>query len=195
MKALVLKDFYVLWKQMRMFLLIMVLLSVVGGIFNSVFVVVWCAMLPYTAMAYDERSHWDQLAAMMPYSRRDIVLSKYVLGWLCMAAAMVLSLVFQTAASVVTRESPTLSALAMSFLGGVIALDITLPMVLRFGVERGRWGFMVIIFGVAALGGAIAGMAEELPSISLPAMVLLPLAAVIATAVSIPLSMKLYKVN
>lgn len=195
MKALVLKDFYVLWKQMRMFLLIMVLLSVVGGIFNSVFVVVWCAMLPYTAMAYDERSRWNQLAAMMPYSRRDIVLSKYVLGWLCMAAAMVLSLVFQTAASVVTRESPALSALAMSFLGGVIALDITLPMVLRFGVERGRWGFLVIIFGVAALGGAIAGMAEELPSISLPAMVLLPLAAVIATAVSIPLSMKLYKVN
>lgn len=195
MKALVLKDFYVLWKQMRMFLLIMVLLSVVGGIFNSVFVVVWCAMLPYTAMAYDERSHWDQLAAMMPYSKRDIVLSKYVLGWLCMAAAMVLSLVFQTAASVVTHESPTLSALAMSFLGGVIALDITLPMVLRFGVERGRWGFMIIIFGVAALGGAIAGMAEELPSISLPVMALLPMAAVLATVVSIPLSMKLYKVN
>lgn len=195
MRALVLKDFYVLWKQMRMFLLIMVLLSVVGGIFNSVFVVVWCAMLPYTAMAYDERSHWDQLAAMMPYSKRDIVLSKYVLGWLCMAAAMVLSLVFQTAASVVTHEPPTLPALAMSFLGGVIALDITLPMVLRFGVERGRWGFMIIIFGVAVLGGAIAGMAEELPSISLPAMALLPIAAVIATAISIPLSMKLYKVN
>lgn len=193
MKALVLKDFYVLWKQMRMFLLIMVLLSVVGGIFNSVFVVVWCAMLPYTAMAYDERSHWGQLAAMMPYSKRDLVLSKYVLGWLCMAAAMMLSLVFQTAASVVTHEFPTLSALAMSFLGGVIALDITLPMVLRFGVERGRWGFMVIIFGVAALGGAIAGMAEELPGISLPVMALLPLAAVAATAVSIPLSMKLYR--
>lgn len=195
MKALVRKDFYVLWKQMRMFLLIMVLLSVVGGIFNSVFVVVWCAMLPYTAMAYDERSHWDQLAAMMPYSKRDIVLSKYVLGWLCMAAAMVLSLVFQMAASAFTHESPTLSALAMSFLGGVIALDITLPMVLRFGVERGRWGFMVIIFGVAALGGAIAGMAEELPNISLPVMALLPLAAVAATVGSVPLSMKLYKVN
>ena len=195
MKALVLKDFYVLWKQMRMFLLIMVLLSVVGGIFNSVFVVVWCAMLPYTAMAYDERSHWDQLAAMMPYSTRDIVLSKYVLGWLCMAAAMALSLVFQTAASAFTHESPVLSALAMSFLGGMIALDITLPMVLRFGVERGRWGFLMIIFGVAALGGAIAGMAEDLPSVSLPAMALLPLAAVIATAVSIPLSIKLYKAN
>ncbi|MCI9121088.1 MAG: ABC-2 transporter permease [Oscillibacter sp.] len=195
MKALVRKDFYVLWKQMRMFVLIMVLLSVVGGIFNSVFVVVWCSMLPFTAIAYDERSHWDQLAAMMPYSKWDLVLSKYVLGWLSMAAALVLSLVFQTAASFFTHNPPVFFALVMSFLGGLIALAITLPMVLRFGVERGRWGFMIIIFGVALLGGSIAGIAEELPSIPLPAAVLLSLAAVLATAVSIPLSMKLYKVN
>ena len=195
MKALLLKDFYVIWKQMRIFLVVVLLMALVNSTFNCVFIVVWCSMLPYTAMAYDGQSHWDQLAAMMPYSKRDIVLSKYVLGWLCMASAMVLSLVFQTAASAFTHESPILSALAMSFLGGVIALDITLPMVLRFGVERGRWGFMVIIFGVAILGGAIAGMAEDLPSVSLPAMALLPIAAVIATAASIPLSMKLYKAN
>ena len=66
MKALVRKDFYVLWKQMRIIVLILSLMSVVGGTFNSVFVVVWCSMLPFTAIAYDERSHWDQLAAMMP---------------------------------------------------------------------------------------------------------------------------------
>ena len=195
MKALVLKDFYVLWKQMRMFLLIMVLLSVVGGIFNSVFVVVWCAMLPYTAMAYDERSHWDQLAAMMPFSKRDLVLSKYVLGWLCMAAATVLSLAFQTAAFAFNHEAPSLSVWAMCFLGGTLALDLTLPMVFRFGVEKGRWGFMIIVFGVAVLGGVVAGAAEELPGMPVPAMALLPLAAVAATAVSIPLSMKLYRLD
>jgi ABC-type transport system involved in multi-copper enzyme maturation permease subunit len=195
MKALVLKDFYVLWKQMRVVILILVLMSVVGGIFNSVFVVVWCALLPFTAMAYDERSHWDQLAAMMPYSKRDIVLSKYVLGWLCMAAATLISAVLQVAAFKFTHEAPTLSALAMSFLGGLIALDLTLPTVFRFGVERGRWGFMIIVFGVAILGGAVAGIADELPSVPMPALALLPLAAVAATAVSIPLSMKLYRVN
>ncbi len=195
MKALVLKDFYVLWKQMRVVILILVLMSVVGGIFNSVFVVVWCALLPFTAMAYDERSHWDQLAAMMPYSKRDIVLSKYVLGWLCMAAATLISAVLQVAAFKFTHEAPTLSALAMSFLGGLIALDLTLLTVFRFGVERGRWGFMIIVFGVAILGGAVAGIADELPSVPMPALALLPLAAVAATAVSIPLSMKLYRVN
>ncbi len=195
MKALVRKDFYVLWKQMRIIVLILSLMSVVGGTFNSVFVVVWCSMLPFTAIAYDERSHWDQLAAMMPYSRRDLVLSKYVLGWLSMAAAMALSLVFQTAVSLFTHEIPGLSTLAMSFLGGILALDITLPMVFRFGVEKGRWGFMLIVFGVAILGGITAEMAEGLPSIPAPALALLPLAAIAATAVSVPLSIKLYKVN
>ena len=195
MKALLLKDFYVIWKQMRIFLVVVLLMSLVNGTFNCVFIVVWCSMLPYTAMAYDGQSHWDQLAAMMPYSKRDIVLSKYVLGWLCMAAAMVLSGVIQVISSFLGRGSLDLLTLGLSFLGGMISLAITLPMVLRFGVERGRWGFMVIIFGVAALGGAIAGMAEELPGISLPAMALLPIAAIAATAVSVPLSMKLYQVS
>ena len=75
-----------------------------------------------------------------------------------------------------------------------MALDFTLPMVFRFGVEKGRWGFMIIVFGVALLGGAAAGMAEELPGVPVPVLALLLLAAAVATAVSIPLSMKLYQV-
>lgn len=195
MKALVLKDAYVLWRQMKTFLVILVLLSIAGGVFNSVFLVAWCSMLPFTAVAYDERSHWNQLAAMMPYSRRDLVLSKYVLGWLCMAAAVVLSGAIQVISSSLGRGRLDLLTLGLSFLGGMVSLAITLPVVLRFGVEKGRLGFLVIIFGVALLAGFIADQAEKLPSLRLPAMALLPLAAVIATAISIPLSMKLYKVN
>lgn len=195
MRALVLKDAYVLWRQMKTFLVILVLLSIVGGVFNSIFVVVWCSMLPFTAIAYDERSHWNQLAAMMPYSRRDLVLSKYVLGWLCMAAAMVFSGIIQAVSSSLGRGSLDLLTLGLSFLGGMISLAITLPVVLRLGVERGRLGFLVIIFGVALLAGLIADSAEKLPSLRLPALALLPVAAIAATAVSIPLSMKLYQVN
>ena len=112
-----------------------------------------------------------------------------------MAAATVLSLAFQTAAFAFNHEAPSLSVWAMCFLGGTLALDLTLPMVFRFGVEKGRWGFMIIVFGVAVLGGVVAGAAEELPGMPVPAMALLPLAAVAATAVSIPLSMKLYRLD
>ena len=78
---------------------------------------------------------------------------------------------------------------------GVISLAVTLPAVMRFGVERGRMIFMVVIFGAAIGTGIVLDSADILPRISLPLMALMPIAAAAATAVSIPLSMKLYQVN
>lgn len=195
MKALVQKDFYVIWKQMRMFVLVLALLSMVNSAFNTVFLVVWCSMLPYTAMAYDERSHWNQLAAMMPYSKRDIVLSKYVLGWLCMAAAGLLCLAARMVLGHFLENEVDASIVLTSLCLGVISLAVTLPAVMRFGVERGRMIFMVVIFGAAIGTGIVLDSADILPRISLPLMALMPIAAAAATAVSIPLSMKLYQVN
>ena len=195
MKALIQKDVYVLWKQMRIFLLVMLVIMVGNGSFGSVFVVLWCSMLPYTAMAYDERSHWNQLAAMMPYSKRDIVLSKYVLGWICIAASGVFCLAVQAAAGIVSGSAPSVPTLLASLCLGIITLDITLPAVLRFGVERGRMIFMVVIFGVAISIGILVDMVDELPSLPVPLVVLLPLGAAAGTALSIPLSMKLYRVD
>ena len=194
MKALIQKDFYVIWKQMRIFVVIILLLSIMNSAFNIVFLVVWCSMLPYTAMAYDERSHWNQLAAMMPYSKRDIVLSKYVLGWLCMAAASILCLAARVALGRFLESEVDASIVLVSLCLGVISLDVTLPAVMRFGVERGRMIFMVVIFG-AALGAGLALDAVNIPSVPLPAIALLSLAAAVLTAVSIPLSMRLYQVN
>ena len=194
MKALVQKDIYVIWKQMRIFIVVILFLSMMNNMFNAVFLVVWCSMLPYTAMAYDERSHWNQLAAMMPFSKRDIVLSKYVLGWLCMAAASALYLVVQIVAGPLLKSEFSASVLLTSLCLGVISLDITLPAVMRFGVERGRMIFMVVIFAVA-IGAGFALDSVDIPSVPVPVMALLPLAAAVLTAASIPLSMKLYKVN
>lgn len=192
MKALILKDFYVLWKQMRLIVLILVGMSVVGGAFNSIFVVIWCSMLPYTAIAYDERSHWNHLAAMMPYSRQNLVLSKYVLGWLCMAASAVVSLALQAAVSLFGHGGPELSSMLVSIFVGLISLAVTMPLIFHFGVERGRMIFMIVIFGVAIAGGIAADIMEEIRFLSLPLMSLLFLAAVVVTVISIPLSMKFY---
>ena len=113
MQALILKDFYVMWKQTRIFLLVILVFSAIPGSFNAVFAVIYSAMLPYTAMAYDERSKWNQLAAMMPYSDRDIVLSKYAFGWLFILAATAASLVLQAALSLVWPAAGSASPAAL----------------------------------------------------------------------------------
>ena len=201
MKALIQKDVYVLWKQMKIFLLVMLVIMVGNGSFGSVFVVLWSSMLPYTALAYDERCKWDQMAAMMPYSPRDLVLSKYVLGWLCAGAAGAVVLAVQAVIRVLHLPMATGSPLAVliSFCASASVLAITLPVMIWFSVERGRMVMFLVIFLVCGAAGALGTVtisvdqtAGGIQSLFGFFMLILPVAAVALTAVSIPLSMRLY---
>ena len=201
MKALLMKDFYTLWRQLRVYLLVMLVISVFNGAYGNIFITIWAALLPYTAMAYDERSKWDQMAAMMPYSTRDIVVSKYVMGWLCTAAAALFAMVLQLLETVL--GSPLAAFAPVDNLMGCCAslcvLAITLPLMFRFGVEKGRLMMFLIIFLVCGSAGALSSIAVSVDhtagGLSGPfaaLMAVLPIAAAALTAVSVPLSMKFY---
>ena len=194
MCALILKDYYVIFRQMRIFLLLVLVFSCIPGAFYSTFAVVYASMLPYTALAYDERSHWDQMAAMMPYSDRDLVLSKYVFGWLSTAAAAAASFVLQTVLAAVWpgAEGPSVPVILLSVCVAVCILDITLPMMFRFGVEKARLAMFLIIFLVCAGAGAISVIDQSGgPDFGFQ-MWAPPAVAVVMTAVSVPLSVRFY---
>ena len=197
MKALIIKDTYVIWRQMKYFLILILIFSALPSGFNNAFAVIYTSMLPYTALAYDERSKWDQLAAMMPYSTRDMVLGKYVFGWLCIGAAGVLSGLLQAIISLVIDRAFLPGTLAMSVLGALCILAISLPLMFRLGVERGRLGMFLIIFLVCGGAGAIASITESASNgapfaFQGPILVVLLIAALVLTAVSVPLSMRFY---
>ena len=184
MSALLLKDYYVIFRQMKIFLLLILVFSCIPGTFYSTFAVVYASMLPYTALAYDERSRWDQMAAMMPYSARDVVLSKYLFGWIAVAVS--------AAADV---EGPSIPVILLSVCVAVCILDITLPMMFRFGVEKGRLAMFLIIFLVCASAGGIATIEQSsLDGGFYLSLSLVPaaIAAVVLTVVSIPLAIRFY---
>ena len=201
MSALIQKDIFVMWKQMKLFLVLILIFSAIPNTFNNIFSTIYAAMMPYTAIAYDERSKWDQLAAMMPYSTRDIVVSKYVMGWLCTAAAALFAMAVQLLQTVL--GSPLAAFAPMDNLMGCCAslcvLAITLPLMFRFGVEKGRLMMFLIIFLVCGSAGALSSIAISVDhtagGLSGPfaaLMAVLPIAAAALTAVSVPLSMKFY---
>ena len=192
MKALLLKDFYVLWKQMRIFLLLIVVFSALPSGFNAIFAVTYAALLPYSCVAYDERSKWDQLAAMLPYTVRDLVLSRYVLGWIAALGASAASLLVQGIFSLAFHRVVYPSITAAAFFACMITLAVTMPLIFRFGVERGRLITFLIIFLVCGSAGAISGIAEEVSgALPAPVWAIAP-AALVLTALSVPLSMRWY---
>lgn len=197
MKALIIKDTYVIWRQMKYFLILILIFSALPSGFNNAFAVIYTSMLPYTALAYDERSKWDQLAAMMPYSTRDAVLSKYVFGWLCIGGAAVLSGLLQAIISLVIDRVFLPGVMVLSVLGAVCILAISLPLMFRMGVEKGRLAMFLVIFLVCGAAGAIAHIAESVGSGTVfafqgPVLGVTLLAALVLTAVSVPLSMRFY---
>lgn len=80
MKGLLIKDSYILMREAKVFLLIVVMFCIIRNGFTQGFAIMYASMLPFTALSYDEQAKWDYLAEMMPYRRRDLVLSKYIIG-------------------------------------------------------------------------------------------------------------------
>lgn len=196
MKGLLWKDFYVINRQMRFFALIILVFAVLPNYYIQLFAITYAGLLPYSVIAHDEQSHWDALAGMMPYSVKDLVLSKYILGW---ASALIISLV-ALGAGVLERNlfpqaaqpAGVLPALCVA----LVCIAVSLPFLFRFGSTRGRQIMMMALIVVACgTSGALSALLSlgEMTWLSGGVVLLLPLAAVVANAISAPLSMAMYR--
>lgn len=196
MKGLLLKDTYVLMRQMKFFFFLIVLFAVMPNMFS--FGILYAAMLPYTALAYDERSKWDQLAAAMPYSRRDLVLSKYLLGWISSGSATLIVLASMLTKQVVHGSAAvSLPLLLLAFCCALLLPDVTLPFMFRFGVERGRIFTLAFIVLICATAGGLNTLSS---GVNLNGLIrtltwTLPAAAAVLTPASIFLSLRWYGIR
>jgi hypothetical protein len=203
MKGLILKDTYVILKQMKYLLLIIVLFTIMLGYTFGTFLLLYCAMLPITTIGYDERAKWDKYAATMPYSRKDIVLSKYILGLICIGAAFVLVIIGSLGFGLFTGVDFTAASIGELMVmittilfKTLIFMALNMPIIFKWGVEKGR---MIFIAGIAAFASIIAATSlvdntsSALQGFFNDYFYLLILGAVVILGASIPLSISFYK--
>lgn len=198
MKALLLKDFLTLSRYLRMALLFIVIFACIPGGSMAVYALVFAAMIPLTALAYDEQSKWPRLAAMMPYTPRQLVASKYVLGYIMLGGAILLSVISTVVTTLVRGDVLDPGALFSLVILACIAamiLAVTMPLIMHFGVEKGRLAMLV---GVGAIVGITFALGEndslmtamDASLVTVTAVFLVVCVAV--NALSIPLSVRIY---
>ena len=162
MKGLLLKDFYMAKKYCKFYALIALVFCAVSFLSSTsqFFIFYPCilsGLLPVTLLGYDERSKWDLYAGTLPYTKAQLVSCKYLLGliaqlsiFLLIGIAQAVNLSYRGLFSW-QRFSVLLSMLLiLSF----VSSSITLPPMFRWGVEKGRIAYYVMI-GVIC-GGSIA---------------------------------------
>ena len=202
MRGLIMKDMLTIARQAKAFLILILFFAVTPNFSGSSFALVYTAMMPISALAYDENCKWDQLAAMMPYNVRDIVLSKYLFGYICLLVTGVLSIasLYVTAAvKGVPAAGEDIAGVIVMACFALILLAVNLPCMFRLGVEKGRLMFLamigIIVFLVVGFGDNIAegiNTAYAGGSFAVSAGVAAAL-AIAANVVSIALSERAYK--
>ena len=156
-RGLLLKDIFELWAQCRVqlvltgvYLLLPLFIKGIGH-FASVGMML-LAMMPIYALGYDERCRWERYALAMPVRKSDLFWSRFLLG----VIAIALGAAVQTLAALLTGRGELLSSLAVTAPSAVVYLLITLPLMMKLGVEKGRFLLLLLTMAFMLLSGAAA---------------------------------------
>ena len=201
MIGLILKDLFTLTRQALMYIVFIAVFALMPGYNMASFAVIMACMMPMTALAYDERSHWDRLAASMPYTTAQLVLSKYLMGLILMLCSVALGIIALPLQRLVNPDVslPELLSVSLGALGaGMLIQGVLLPVMFRFGTEKARL-FMLVLMGAVFAGIAALGQAQDALRSFMEGMNGGAVAAVLAGLavtvylVSMPLSIRAYR--
>lgn len=153
-RGLLLKDIFELWAQCRVQLVLtgvylLLPLFIRGiGLFASVGMML-LAMMPVYALGYDERCRWERYALAMPVRKSDLFWSRFLLGMIAIAIGTVI----QVLVALLAGRSDLLSPLAITAPAAIVYLLITLPLMMKLGVEKGRFLLLILTVGFMLLSG------------------------------------------
>jgi len=155
MKALLIKDLSYL-KSSRILVIVPVvglILSLSGGSFFITWVCIMAASMVQTTFTYDEFENGMSYLLTLPVSRRQYVRSKYLMALLCVAAMIcaALALTFVLDAVMGRAQEDLLTSAVAGLIVADLYISVSIPGIIRLGVERGRW----VVLGVSAVAAAL----------------------------------------
>ena len=156
-RGLLLKDIFELSAQCRVQLMLtgvyLLLPLFIRGIelFASVGMML-LAMMPVYALGYDERCRWERYALAMPVRKSDLFWSRFLLG----VIAVALGAAVQVLVALLAGRGDLLSSLAVTAPAAILYLLIVLPLMMKLGVEKGRFLLLLLNAAFMLLSGLIA---------------------------------------
>lgn len=163
MKGLILKDFYTLISYCKINLIVSPFLILAGVVDDTEFTLLWGLMilnlLPITLLAYNEKEKWYEYCDTLPVTRADMVSSIYIISGCIWAASAVICIIAVIARALIGGVAVDYKVImdgldlakSTSVTTGFTA--ICLPVLYKFGVEKGR---IISILAVGALFGLLA---------------------------------------
>jgi len=158
-KGLLLKDWYMIKQYCKIYLVISLVFAVSSvmsdeNLFFVFYPCVLCGMIPVNLLGYDERSRWDRYSGTLPYTKKQIVSAKYLIGLFTQLAMLVVTGITQGIKMGLSGyfSGGDFAVLMLIMLAmATFSSSITLPFIFKLGVEKGRTAYYVTIGVVCGL--------------------------------------------
>lgn len=171
MKGLLLKDAYQTWYYAKGVVVAAVAMMgagvatmMNGANFFIVYAGFLLGMLPMTLLAYDQASKFTEYSEALPATKEQLVGCKYIVG-LC---GLVLAEIFAAAALGVAQlhwaavdSALVVSTLVQVGMTTLLNSAILLPLNYRFGYEKAKYVFYLMVGVIAAVMGASVAANED----------------------------------
>ena len=180
-----------------------------GMMYFSIMAMVLNVMVPLSCAGYDEQCGWDQFGASFPVSKNQIVASHYIVNLLVIGFTTLVMIVGNIIFAAFGGSASGIFGYLIPIIVSMIYIAIMTPIIYKFGVQKSRFiviaVFLVPAMLIAALGMFMAGNRSEdsfpfmdvIDSLSsvpaVPAAIGITVIAVGIYALSMMLSMKIYK--
>lgn len=166
MKGLLLKDFYMVKKYCKTYLLFALVFNAVSlagneNLFFAFYPCLLSGMIPVTLLGYDERSKWNEYCSTLPYTKAQIVSGKYLMGLFVQIFVLILSGITQAVRMNISGGfvwNNYLMLMSILLFISCIAASINLPFMFKYGVEKGRIAYYLMIGFVCASSAAASGI-------------------------------------
>lgn len=171
MKGLLLKDFYMATKYCRVFLYMLVVFIGVSFFTGDspmfvYFPTLIAGVIPMTLISYDEKDRWDTYSQALPCSKKQAVSAKYLLGLFIMLAVFAVTAlvqVFRLVSAGTFSVDAYLLLLVQILAVGLIVPSLLLPFIFKFGTEKGRFAYYIIVGTICTLGVVFANVDLQFP--------------------------------
>ena len=147
MKSLILKDLYNIGHNLKsmLFILIVFAFAVIpfSGISSYIFIcAILCSMMIVTTFTFDDSSHWLRYALILPITKKDIVLAKFVTLFIFSSLGSLFGLILGLVGGIIINDVgfnsyDILELLFIALVALVIAMifgGMSIPLVLKFSV-------------------------------------------------------------
>lgn len=206
MKGLLVKDFLNLKRYFRTVLLMVffyVVLALTNGniSFISAMITLLFAMMAITSFSYDETAKWDKYGLSLPVTRKETVLSKYILSVLLIVMGSVLSLIGGLIYGIVKNNLSIIELMRVTyaiFCAAILYNCIIVPLIYKFGVEKLRLIMVAVFaipFGIFAALSAVAGPIDinSYESLANLLIYISPLLLIFFLYISLQISISIYQ--